>query len=312
MTEADLIESIGKINRGRGADGQSAPHKPLLLLLAFKLYKDGVEEIPFSTIDEELGWLLHEFSASGKAHAYLPYWHLSRGAGGKFWEVEIPESVRMHKSVYRPFESDLREHGGTGRLRREVIELLRANDLLCDRLVGEVLDKHFPEPLHARILEALGMGLDGAGEIPPENQKIELPANFRREVLLAYNSRCAICDFNVSMENLVIGLEAAHIKWKSWEGPNVVQNGISMCATHHRLFDRGVFTLAGPDAGYEVLISRKAQFSGGLDEARKAVREMRYSLPLREEDHPKAEYLEWHRSNVFEKSIGGAGSHRRQ
>jgi putative restriction endonuclease len=40
-----------------------------------------------------------------------------------------------------------------------------------------------------------------------------------------------------------VGLEAAHVRWHSQDGPDVVANGLALCALHHALFDLGVLGL---------------------------------------------------------------------
>lgn len=66
---------------------------------------------------------------------------------------------------------------------------------------------------------------------------------FRKALLKAYDSRCAIC--GLSFEE---ALEAAHLI--PWSEANSAQrmsptNGILLCSTHHRLFDAGMITV-GP------------------------------------------------------------------
>lgn len=60
---------------------------------------------------------------------------------------------------------------------------------------------------------------------------------FRKALLIAYDSSCTIC--GLAFEN---ALEAAHII--PWSQANEkermnVQNGVLLCATHHKLFDSG-------------------------------------------------------------------------
>ena len=69
---------------------------------------------------------------------------------------------------------------------------------------------------------------------------------FRRRVLTAYRSACALC--NLRHENL---LDAAHIKEDSDGGEPVVPNGVAMCAIHHRAFDGNVIGIR-PDYVIEV------------------------------------------------------------
>lgn len=55
---------------------------------------------------------------------------------------------------------------------------------------------------------------------------------FREQVLLAYDSRCALC--NLGHRELI---DAAHIKEDSAGGEPTVTNGIAMCKLHHATFD---------------------------------------------------------------------------
>lgn len=69
---------------------------------------------------------------------------------------------------------------------------------------------------------------------------------FRRRVLIAYKSACALC--NLRHEEL---LDAAHIKEDSDGGQPIVPNGVAMCAIHHRAFDGNVIGIR-PDYVIEV------------------------------------------------------------
>jgi putative restriction endonuclease len=66
------------------------------------------------------------------------------------------------------------------------------------------------------------------------NRRLHQPM-FRRRVISAYRTRCALCQLRV--EAL---LEAAHIKEDADGGEPVVPNGIAMCSIHHRAFDQFV------------------------------------------------------------------------
>lgn len=74
-------------------------------------------------------------------------------------------------------------------------------------------------------------------------------AYFRRDALTAYKSRCCIC--SLSERPL---LDAAHIIADNTDGGVAnVTNGMAMCPTHHRAFDRHLLLVA-PD--YKVHIQR--------------------------------------------------------
>ena len=62
-------------------------------------------------------------------------------------------------------------------------------------------------------------------------------------MLRAYAYQCAMCGFDGALGRNPVGLEAAHVRWHSQDGPDVVANGMALCALHHALFDLGVLGL---------------------------------------------------------------------
>jgi len=66
---------------------------------------------------------------------------------------------------------------------------------------------------------------------------------FAEEVLRAYAYQCAVCGFDGALGRNPVGIEAAHVRWHSQAGPDVVANGLALCALHHALFDLGVLGL---------------------------------------------------------------------
>ena len=58
---------------------------------------------------------------------------------------------------------------------------------------------------------------------------------FRQEVLRAYSHRCAMCGIQLDL------VDAAHIVPHAHpEGTDTVNNGLALCALHHRSFDTGL------------------------------------------------------------------------
>jgi putative restriction endonuclease len=71
-------------------------------------------------------------------------------------------------------------------------------------------------------------------------------ARFRRQVMSAYDFKCAITGLSVG--SLAQGratrlLDAAHIRPVGDQGPDSITNGVSMTPTVHRLFDEGLVTV---------------------------------------------------------------------
>ena len=94
-----------------------------------------------------------------------------------------------------------------------------------------------------------------------------------------------------------IGLEAAHIKWFQARGPDVVQDGLALCSLHHKIFDLGAFTVL--PGNHQIVFSR--HLMGGDDTKAKLLAHHGAGLiqPQGRECLPHAEFLAWHRAEVF-------------
>src|SRR5262249_26271630 len=123
-------------------------------------------------------------------------------------------------------------------------------------IAGRILEQHFPESLHQDILDAVGLTL----ETTLTRRKRD--PEFRRRVLNAYESRCAICGFDVRLGSVSIALDAAHIRWHQAGGPDEETNGLALCVLHHKTFDLGAFTVSDG----VVLVSDRAHGTSGFHE----------------------------------------------
>ena len=146
------------------------------------------------------------------------------------------------------------------------------------------------------ILNAVGLTL----ETVPARRKRD-PA-FRQRVLKAYEYRCAVCGFDVRLGTVPIALDAAHIRWHQFGGPDEESNGLALCVLHHKTFDLGAFTVAEG----VLLVSDHANGSAGFQENLLAY----HGKPVRPPQHPdwrpEPGHLEWHGREVFK----GEARHR--
>jgi putative restriction endonuclease len=83
------------------------------------------------------------------------------------------------------------------------------------------------------------------------NRKVR-DANFRRHVCDAYGNTCAVTKLRIINGGGRAEVQAAHIWPVETGGPDVVQNGISLSATAHWLFDRHLISITDD---YGLLIS---------------------------------------------------------
>ena len=112
-------------------------------------------------------------------------------------------------------------------------------------------------------------------------------ARFRGRVVPAYDSRCAICQ----LKELRL-LDAAHILSDTLEaGEPTIQNGLSLCAIHHRAFDQN---LVGVSPDYLVHVSRRLleDEDGPMLDLLKGFHELPLVVPKRVADRPDRERLE--------------------
>ena len=116
--------------------------------------------------------------------------------------------------------------------------------------------------------------------------------SFRVRVLDAYARRCA-----VTGERALPVLDAAHIQRYLGPASNHVQNGLSLRADIHRLYDAGYMTVT-PEYRVEVSRRLKEDFENGglyyqLAGTRLAV------LPNDPANRPSRQALEWHATRMF-------------
>jgi putative restriction endonuclease len=117
---------------------------------------------------------------------------------------------------------------------------------------------------------------------------------FRRVVLRAYDSRCAITSLKLINGRGRAEVEAAHIRPVEASGPDIVSNGLALSGTAHWMFDRGLISIADD---HEILISRHVNDEAGV---RAIINKTgRILAPDRAADEPHPHFLRWHREQCF-------------
>jgi putative restriction endonuclease len=160
---------------------------------------------------------------------------------------------------------------------------------------------HEDDPVRRMVLVTPGATRGPADE--PERIPIEDPierryavrktrvrlhqARFRGRVVPAYSSQCSIC----TLKELRL-LDAAHIVSDVEDlGEPTVQNGLSLCAIHHRAFDQN---LVGVSPDYTVHVSRRLleDEDGPMLDVLKISHEVPLQVPVRVADRPDRERLD--------------------
>lgn len=157
-----------------------------------------------------------------------------------------------------------------------------------------MLAAHFPETLREDILAAVGLEVSDETESTTGRRR---EPNFRNAVLMAYGYRCAVCELDLRIGSITIGLEAAHVKWHQARGPDAVHNGVAVCGLHHKLFDLGAFHIG---ADRRILVSEQVHGSKGFEEVL-LHRGARAVEPVRKEHRVLADFVGWHFKQVFKR-----------
>ena len=252
-TAIEVLDAFENIRRAQRA-GVYAPHKPLLILLALARVQRGEPRmVEFTAIDALLKQLLAEFGPSNAAKSrHYPFRHLATDGHGVLWDLSGPREILKRPAGATPSLGELREHHIKAGFPADVDEALRHIPGLLQAVASRVLDTYFPATLHADIVAALGLDLDGAIELRDgaavavdhaTAERRRRDPGFRERVLRVYEYRCCVCGFDLRIGHTPAGLEAAHIRWHHVGGPDIEPNGLSLCALHHKLFDLGVFTV---------------------------------------------------------------------
>jgi len=290
-----LFDNLGVWKQG----DKRAPHKPLLALYALARFSRGeTAPIPFRDLDGDLTALLKEFGPpSQRYHPEYPFWYLKTD---KVWVLHGHENLRMRKGKNQPPKSELRSHNVTGEFSKDVQAALLADRTLVWEIATRLLECHFPESIHADILEAIAF--DSGCSI---QEKSKRDPKFRKKVLTAYEYQCAICGFDVKLGSVSIALDAAHIQWHQAQGPDTEENGLALCTLHHKTFDLGAFTL---DPGGVLLVSEDANGRSGFDELLMKHHGKAINPPQRTKHKPDPKFLDWHRREVFKREAREVGS----
>ncbi len=296
MKNTEILNRLTAVNVWTSGT-RRAPHKPLLLLLALARCSRGEpREIPYREVDQKLGALLREFGPPSKSyHPEYPFWRLQNDG---IWLVRDADNLALRTGHSDARKSELMRTNALGGLTPEIYEALRKDHKLLADVARAILETHFPSTLHDDILSAVGLDLERS-----TSSRAKRDPAFREKVLRAYERRCAVCGFDLRLGAVDVALEAAHIKWHEAGGPDVECNGLALCTMHHKLLDRGVFTVS---VERRLLVSQDVSGSQGIHEQLLRFHAKPIREPQSREYLPSPQYLSWHGDQVFRKPARGS------
>lgn len=296
MDSGELLHIFTGITVWKQGD-KRAPHKPLLILYMLGRLKRGEHgTVSFDEMDMEVGKLLAEFGPDRKTQPLYPFWYLQNDG---LWILNNVDKSDEGPLGPPPTKTYFRSRDVRGGFPDGIVHTLVSNPDLIRQIATKILSDNFPSTLHEDILQAVGLDLNPDGvavkSVKSEPKRSRDP-EFRKRVLRAYEYRCAVCGFDVRIGSTPIALEAAHIKWHQAGGPDEEPNGLALCSLHHKLFDRGAFSL---DPQRRLLVSESAHGSKGFDSWLMQYHGSPIKEPLRNSYMPHEEYTNWHVREVF-------------
>ncbi len=301
-TDQKILDLFGALNTHK-KDGKRAPHKPLLVLLALaRILRGELQPVAYCDVEADLKRLLQRFGgpANSGLKPHFPFWRLQND---EIWMIPEQDQIRTTASN-DPFITDLKSASAHGQFIPPLQEALANNRILTLQVVFNILNEHFPASRHDDILAAAGFKasigdtdfwLAQSDEVYETTRRRVRSSEFAAKVRDAYGNKCSVCTFAVAIDTVPIGLEAAHIRWYSHQGPNSISNGIALCSLHHRLFDGGAFSLSD---NLKVEVSRHATGDGKHEWLDRFDRKEIY-LPAENAQRPADQFIEWHRKEVY-------------
>lgn len=288
MTSRKALQAaISNVSTWRKGD-QCAPHKPLLLLLVLSQYLKGHSRLfdYGQEIHEPLTKLLADFGPKRRDYyPNMPFWRLRTDG---FWTLENIEGCKPRKGNIQPTKRELIGNHVSGGFDESSYQILRDAPEMINKLALQIMTERFPESLQTLLADRLGFDFTSL-------MKARDP-RFREIVLRAYHSRCAFCGYDLRLDGALVGLEAAHIRWKQYGGPCEVNNGLALCSLHHSAFDMGAI---GIDVHMTIRISGGVNRSPVVDQLFWQRDGQKLYLPRDKFFWPAEHFVEWHQNQVF-------------
>jgi putative restriction endonuclease len=286
----NLLSDLHTWKRG----SQRAVHKPLLtLMLIARADARLPAEVHFAEIEKELARHLREFGPTRSSyHLEFPFWHLKTDG---FWKLKNPSALEIKTGGNSPSRSTLLKADAAASVTPELWEALKRDGRLREELTTRLLTDFWPTSQHLAIRSALALP-EAPGDPGDSEPARRRNPRFRTDVLTAYERRCAICGYDGRLADVLLGVDAAHVKWWAYDGPDTVSNGMALCSFHHVAFDAGALGLTDD---LRVLVSAQVSGQTGVEEWLHGFVGGSIQRPQAGFAALETAFVRWHRGEVF-------------
>jgi putative restriction endonuclease len=290
MTFEELKNAFLKVRIFRSGD-RYAPHKPLLLLLLLtQFYAERKRNWLFEEIQDKMIELLRQFSPY--TDSYQPNYPFLKLVNDGLWQIQADQPIDTKMEFSGARLNSMHTKGSFG---GEINKTLTEEFNRIPELIGAILVEFFPENIHDEILEMIGFS-----EYTILKSRRKRDPAFRETVLRTYGYKCAICGLGARLGDILVGLEAAHIKWVQAGGPDEITNGLALCSIHHKLFDRGAFAFS---KDHHLVASSHIHDGKQLEEILFRYEGRQIQLPFNPLEIPDSTFISWHWNNIFKRPV---------
>ena len=278
--------------------GDSALHKPLLLLVILELAEQGLLPEALLPLSPELAfrfftfWNIVAHRRNQRPDIRLPFHHLQSDG---FWaayseggEASPDKCLTRYAALNPGFIAFAKDPVARDKTRRILIAkyFQPSERLALYALVG------LPIPSEGEIIQ------DTNYKLPHYGQEQGREARFRLTLIAAYDYTCALTGYKLMTITGASIVDAAYIHQFADSRNNDPCNGIALCKNAHWLFDQGLWTISDD---HRVIVAT-GQFAKQSPD-HKGLRDyhgQRVHLPSDPALYPKLTYLTWHRKNKFQ------------
>jgi putative restriction endonuclease len=262
----------------------------LVLLALGQLRTRGRSDLTWTDARSRLGDLIGEYGPPSRTgHA--------QGAAYPFTRLRADGVWTLDHDVPMDNVGPLNSAPVTGRFPTDLEDALAANPRLINAAARVLVEAHFPENVATDLLTAVGLDPDAVVHtaVLPDAPGPRRDPAWRSAVLQAWDRQCAFCGFDGQILGVTVALDAAHVRWFAYDGPNDLDNGLALCVLHHKLFDRGAL---GIDEHLRIRVSTaytsRTAAGQSLYELDRRQLHARPGTPL-----PAVHHVAWHRTQVF-------------
>jgi len=286
----DFLSQIDEIKVNVN-NGKPALKKPLLLLLVLSNYEHGYikyNKIHFNDVEHKLNELIETFGGrptkSGPKASH-PFQYMN---SSDFWHLKLPQHVIMTHSKDLPI-SVIRDRETFVKLDEDIYYLISNSSEARAKISTFILNKWWPETIQSELVSFLKLPVEG--EVNKKRNR-----EFTDLVLANYRYRCAVCGFDATVNKHAFGLDGAHIRWFSQNGPDSVENGLALCKIHHWAYDKGVISIEPNN--FSITVSSK--FVGRDPLSINLIEKLSGKEIYQYKDVPPShEYLTWHYNYIY-------------